>query len=551
MRPMFERPRCRCPRCTAKRQIRYLAVCGLGVAIAAGYFIITDHPETVPDTLLEASGKLIMADSANGASRSAGNAGSVSAGVPVTSQAPADSMIAGDHLNSSMENDDSSKVLPDRIGSNARSESIPSQAIDPSSRTPTRPSSLPQTPTRLPAMVAGSDPFFLFPAWLTKVDGETPGESPHVSVDKAEAALPQEKSVAGPGSSAPESSPRVASGPESEAFKMTEPFEEKSPEPVLTSVPPASLPAVAPAQADPRDISVSATPVDPLETRNDSPAVVPASPAEKNKPADIALASSAGSSGPTPQQTKKPDLVSRSTPQPALPSESNVNQFSENGKKETEPKLAGTLASFVAMQGNELVKSPPSPERPEPQGYITVESKPESVRSGTSRTRSSKPADRRSKTETDPAEAPDNPPESQETVPNRGDNPARPDHESVDLQRFASDFVRTDQTGSIAEQHRFYADSVRFYTEGDLSWAGVAAATQRYHREKRNRRYGAAAPATVKGPVNGGFYVVDQQVSWSQTDGPRPTRGRSILRLRVVPTGRGGWKITSIEEIGQ
>ncbi len=128
------------------------------------------------------------------------------------------------------------------------------------------------------------------------------------------------------------------------------------------------------------------------------------------------------------------------------------------------------------------------------------------------------------------------------------DGPAKSHDESTDLQRFASDFVRTDQTGSVSDQHRFYADSVHFYGEGNLSWAGVAAAIRRYHQEKQNTRYETAAPAVVKGPVDGGFYVIDQPILWSRTDGSGLTRGRSMLHLRVVMAGRGTWKITSIEE---
>ena len=127
--------------------------------------------------------------------------------------------------------------------------------------------------------------------------------------------------------------------------------------------------------------------------------------------------------------------------------------------------------------------------------------------------------------------------------------PAKSHDESIDLQRFAFDFLQTDRTGSVADQHRFYADSVHFYGEGDLSWAGVAAAIRRYHQEKQNKQYAAAGLAVVKGPVNGGFYVIDQPVSWTRTDGSRLTRGRSMLHLRVVSTGRGHWKITSIEEV--
>ena len=130
-------------------------------------------------------------------------------------------------------------------------------------------------------------------------------------------------------------------------------------------------------------------------------------------------------------------------------------------------------------------------------------------------------------------------------------NPANAHDESTDLRRFALDFVRTEQTGSVADQHRFYADSVHFYREGDLSWAGVAAAIRRFHQERQNKRYEARAPATVRGPVDGGFYIIDQPVSWSQTDGARPTSGEFMLHIRVVSTGQGSWKITSIEEVGR
>ena len=117
-----------------------------------------------------------------------------------------------------------------------------------------------------------------------------------------------------------------------------------------------------------------------------------------------------------------------------------------------------------------------------------------------------------------------------------------------DLQRFVSDFLRTDQSNNVAEQRRFYADSVHFYGEGDLSWAGVAAATRRFHQQQQTRRSEIAQPAATKGPVNGGFYVVEQPVVWTKASGSQLKRGRSVLRLRVIPIDRGGWKITSIEE---
>jgi hypothetical protein len=119
------------------------------------------------------------------------------------------------------------------------------------------------------------------------------------------------------------------------------------------------------------------------------------------------------------------------------------------------------------------------------------------------------------------------------------------------LQRFASDFVRANQDDNFAEQHRFYAESVHFYREGDLSLAGVEAATRRYRREQLSKRSEVAEPAAATGPVNGGFFVIDQPVRWTQSEGTKVKQGRSVLRLRVVPIDHGGWKITSIDEVGK
>jgi hypothetical protein len=119
------------------------------------------------------------------------------------------------------------------------------------------------------------------------------------------------------------------------------------------------------------------------------------------------------------------------------------------------------------------------------------------------------------------------------------------------LQRFASDFVRANQNDNFAEQHRFFADSVHFYREGDLSLAGVEAATRRYRREQLSKRSEVAEPAAATGPVNGGFFVIDQPVRWTQSEGTKVKQGRSVLRLRVLPINHGGWKITSIDEVGK
>jgi hypothetical protein len=119
-----------------------------------------------------------------------------------------------------------------------------------------------------------------------------------------------------------------------------------------------------------------------------------------------------------------------------------------------------------------------------------------------------------------------------------------------DLRRFAADYLRTDENENVEAQARYYAGSVHFYREGDLSWARIAAATQRYHRNSRQRRY-VLSPASIRGPVDGGFWVVDQPFTWMKSDGIRTHTGRSVLRMRVIPVGRGNFKITSVEQVGQ
>jgi hypothetical protein len=119
---------------------------------------------------------------------------------------------------------------------------------------------------------------------------------------------------------------------------------------------------------------------------------------------------------------------------------------------------------------------------------------------------------------------------------------------SENIQRFASDFVRANQTEDFREQHRFFADSVHFYREGDLSLAGVEAATRRYRRDQQSKHPEVAGPAVATGPVNGGFFVIQQPVRWTESQGSKITRHQSVLHLRVVPVSHGDWKITSIDE---
>jgi hypothetical protein len=119
-----------------------------------------------------------------------------------------------------------------------------------------------------------------------------------------------------------------------------------------------------------------------------------------------------------------------------------------------------------------------------------------------------------------------------------------------DLRRFAASYVQEREKQDVTGQERYYAGSVHFYGEGDLSWTRIAAATRRYQRNSGQRRY-SVLPANVRGPVDGGFWIVDQPYTWSKSDGRRVQTGKSVLRMRVIPSGHGHFKITSIEEIGR
>lgn len=260
---------------------------------------------------------------------------------------------------------------------------------------------------------------------------------------------------------------------------------------------------------------------------------------------------------PTPalQDSKPANALSSATPNPspgASPSSENANLHV--------PGAIEARTGLVASQSNNAVEvSTPTPT-PAPQretnelhGYIAFAAKNE-------RTAPLRAAQQPAKVPGNRVTADETPPEPRESARKTEEIPAatpKPAYRSGrsrsqfdQLEDFASDFVRTDRSGNIGEERRFYADSVHFYNEGDLSWASVAAATRRYHQGGQNKQFQAAGSATVKGPVDGGFYVVNQPVSWSRMEGSSLVRGRSLLRMRVLPTGTT-WKITSIEEVGQ
>ena len=54
---MFGKARCKCPRCVAHRQIRFLIFSGVCTAAAVGYLTMDDHREIAPNLSLEAFGE--------------------------------------------------------------------------------------------------------------------------------------------------------------------------------------------------------------------------------------------------------------------------------------------------------------------------------------------------------------------------------------------------------------------------------------------------------------------------------------------------------------
>jgi hypothetical protein len=80
---------------------------------------------------------------------------------------------------------------------------------------------------------------------------------------------------------------------------------------------------------------------------------------------------------------------------------------------------------------------------------------------------------------------------------------------------------------------------------------GIVAATRRYHQDAHQRQYIISLSATAREPVNGGYWIVEQPFGWTKSNGTRVHTGRSVLRIRVIASGHGNFKITSIEEVSR
>ena len=370
-------------------------------------------------------------------------------------------------------------------------------------------------------MAYRSDRYELLPRWLKELAGDPKRDMPKSKT--AEAETDREPVVAQ--SATPDTTPKAASGE----------------------------------TIDGADTAVAATTaVSPAPVHAESVSTGTADAGKGGTPEDVALLKKPDLDQPLPPQPKETDLASRSKPDEALTSGSAgsaQNLASESKQRDQKPPETSARL-FASLESNTVMHSE---DWRKPTGYITIESKPEAPQKLGTEDHSPKPQDHPARVQDYSQKVQDRRLTGQEYASSQvqdhplksSDKPTKAEGKSGDLRRFALAFVQTDQTDNVADQHRFYADSVHFYREGDLSWSGVAAATRRYHQERQNKRYGTEGTAAVTGPVDGGFYIVEQPVSWSRKEGSRQIRGKSVLRLRVVPTGRGDWRITSIDEIGQ
>jgi hypothetical protein len=602
MSRIFEKSRCKCPRCVAKRRVQFLAVFGSCLTAAAGCYLLVHHSDSGAPPALNQQEALAEEPTPD-----------VNAIVERKAQPLS---IAATQLRAVWKEQDNKSAQ----------DSPPKESVSADSREQRESLTLPEgnrnfSENRSSNLVREVQPISHAGGWQTVVPSEAPknlptGEFPREPKPDGEkvpatAALsgvvpPSSvaQSVADPGFVGPAVAAIVKLSPtpsnaDTTAIGAADPWEKKDPEDVAMA---KRSGADKPFEAQPKgpDSAIGPEPVNsegPIHPSREpgmnenSAEAGPSNPygflsqwfpesrrTIQGKSVETSLdgnellvqnqesATTDPVSG-APAIATTPGTDSKSNAKLDKPEEGTTRAPEEKKNPEdvAMAKTSGPLTALVASLGNNISGEVPAREPRKPRGYITIKSEPEDAQNQEAEDHPPKPRDHPLKTQNHPANVEDYPPKAlghsqkpqdqpsnvRDYFSNTQDRPSKPPDTSGDLRRFASSFLQSDQTGNIADQHRFFADSVHYYHEGDLSWAGVAAATRRYHQGRQNRRYGAEGTATVKGPVNGGFYVVEQPVSWSRSEGSRVTRGRSLLRLRVVPTDRNGWKITSIEEIGQ
>jgi hypothetical protein len=269
-----------------------------------------------------------------------------------------------------------------------------------------------------------------------------------------------------------------------------------------------------------------------------------------------------------PSDLRVPELSVESSPTPSANRESLTREDTQPEQKVNEregpattPSKSNELSTKTRLAAPNPDSSPKIQHQPSPTGNVSLTQSKESARKSREIALARSTANLYSGTPTPP---PRPPPTEQKTesdasmppppvdLPSKSVSRDRSEGTGIagDLRRFAANYVRDQEKDNVASQARYYAGSVHFYGEGDLSWTRIAAATRRYHQNSRQRRYNIS-PASVRGPVDGGFWIVEQPYTWSKSDGTRVQTGRSVLRMRVIPWGRGDFKITSIEEVGK
>jgi hypothetical protein len=535
---MFGKSGCKCHRCVARRRIRFVLGLGLVALLPVGYLALPDSRKNVADLLPANLAHPALSESTPINSALAG-------GKNVTDLSPAD--VAHPALSESTPTnsvqsggENVTDVSPPDVAHPTLSESTPTNSVQsggenvtdvspPDVAHPALSESTPINSVRAPDSAA--EP-------MAAADGDNPPVE-----NRSETVSQKERQPVNEPEQAPSSN---ATPDEVHRTTLLAGALTQTDKPVET---PQEVGATSEMSKDPLNLPEKSAAMPPVAVEHQSVVVAGVQPWPGNaNPA--AISSPDLSAYPVPQDSNPAAALSPAKPNPS-PGNSAPSSDHSNPRA---PGANGALAGLVASQSNYAAEVPsPSPQQEpnELHGYIAFAAKNEQAASPPAARRTAKvPGHRVTADETPPAPRAGAP--KAEDIPTA---PAKPVYRSLpgqsgQLESFASDFVRTEGSGNIAGERRFYADSVHFHNEGDLSWAGVAAATRRYHQGKQNRQFQAAGPATVKGPVDGGFYVVDQPVSWRRVEGSSLVRGRSLLRMRVLPTG-ANLKITSIEEVGQ
>src|SRR5271165_1289677 len=259
-------------------------------------------------------------------------------------------------------------------------------------------------------MAYRSDPYELLPRWLKELAGDSKSDIPKSKT--AEVETDREPVVAQ--SATPDSTPEAVSGE----------------------------------TIDGADTGVAATAaVSPAPAHAESASAGTPDTGKGGTPEDVAVVKKPDLDQPLPPQPKETDLASRSKPDEALTSRSAGSAQNLAGEsKERDPKPPQTSARlFASLESNSVMHSE---DWRKPTGYITIESKAEAPQNLGTEDHPPKPQDHPVRVQDHPLKAPDKPTKAEE--------------KSGDLRRFALAFLQTDQTGDIADQHRFYANSVHF-----------------------------------------------------------------------------------------